>query len=373
MLWGLFYIGISAVILFGGLLVEKISTKSKYSKFMVVLFCFIIIFILAALKSTSVGRDTESYLKGYIELGNSSWSNLKYGSFEIGYSLIAKTFSKIGIPFQYFSMFLYIVVITLFAVVTYQKSKQIPITAFLFFAILFAFGLSAQRQILSAAIIAFGFLFLEKKKIGQYVVFSILCIIAGLIHKTSFIALVIIPLSLVRITKKTFLIFLLSLITIFIISQPLYQVFVYYYDENAYYPLTSGRGISFWVWVIIFVIVYLVSYTHSFNKFASIITKNDKKILSVTKNGFYNIILSIFFLSLLFYALLPASDIVPRFLFTFIFSFCLIVPYIYEGLTDKKIKILAICVLFIGFSFYFYFTSIRGNGLDIYPYVPFFF
>ena len=109
-LWSAIYIFCGLLILLTGVISNKLFHNEKTKKIIPIITLFVFLYFVSVFKSISVGRDTVSYLTGYEFLGNTEWKVLRYGNFDIGYSLIAKIFSKVGLSFFLFCAFIYAIV-----------------------------------------------------------------------------------------------------------------------------------------------------------------------------------------------------------------------------------------------------------------------
>lgn len=366
--WGLFYISIGGLLLGVGLFIEHILNNKKVGKMLSVLFVFSVMFALASIKGINVGRDTQAYIQAYNYLANSGWSIIKYRSFEIGFSLFMKVFGKMHAPYQVFAFFLYFIVFASLGFSTYKLSKNPSVVGFVYFALIFPFGLSAQRQILAASIFTLSLMFLSKKGIKNALFYALFIIIASFFHITTLAGLLLLPLKKIKISNIAIGWLSFFLVVFYVVSTPIYQVFVYNFAPSSYYPTSAGRGLLFWAMFIIFITIYLFGWTNIPNTIWNKLTKKGDSLLIVSNSAQDKMFLLSSALALFFLSFIPVSDVFPRFYFTFGIGFCFLFAMIFSQIVNKKHKIIFVCLLFILCSLLMFFESVRGNGLDIWPY-----
>jgi len=72
---------------------------------------FILIFLLCALRSYTVGRDLPGYRMHYLDVVNHPWTNFNYIYFEKGYQLLMKVCAWIGLSWQMYLALVYVIIL----------------------------------------------------------------------------------------------------------------------------------------------------------------------------------------------------------------------------------------------------------------------
>lgn len=186
----LIYFILIAYILVLPLVISAFVKSSEKKQHAVALFGMLGVFLVLSLKSTSVGIDIKGYEAQYNLSRAMDWLNFDYVYFEKGYILLEKIFSKAGVSFQLFTVFIY--GFECFAwyklISKYSSDAMISLLFFVCYQF-FVFSASGLRQSIAMSICIFSFILIEKgSKVS--VAFGILLIIfAAFLHSSSFVFL----------------------------------------------------------------------------------------------------------------------------------------------------------------------------------------
>ncbi len=216
---------------------------------------FIAITLLAGLRSYSVGADTSNYVSNFLRTRNNS---LILGDlrFEIGYQYYVKFVALITGNAQIFLLITAAIVNGLYARFIYKYSKSLFLSTIFYVTIgHFLFQLSGIRQAMAMAICTFAIDYaLERKPIK----FVIAVVIASLFHSS---ALVYIPIYLMtgKVSRKTGLISIMSLVVIVLFGDRLFQYAFNVADYEKY-----GRNVTVATsggWTIIIILSFTLLLT----------------------------------------------------------------------------------------------------------------
>lgn len=194
-----FYIELTIVMLFGSAAIRIICQKKNISEQIMLSreanYCGIILFFVAALRSSVVGSDTLHYIEYLPYYHRIPWSSFFAGSVnnaqEIGYLLLAKLSTMISLTERFF-----IVWTSFFSVVPiiwfFKKRSQYPVVSCVLYVLttmyLFSLGIVRHSLALSVVLIAYDVV-LEQKR--RWLLKSVLiCLFAMLFHSSAIVAIV---------------------------------------------------------------------------------------------------------------------------------------------------------------------------------------
>lgn len=169
-----------------------LKVNQRKMKKMVALWGMLGIFLVLAMKSTSVGVDIIGYRDQYYIAKDTLWGDFSYVYFEKGYILLEKLFSKINISFQVFTMFIY--GFSSFAwYKLISKYSDDPCLSLLFYVCFqfFVFSASGLRQTIAMAICALAFVEFDRFDVGGWIKGSLLSIAAISVHKSAYVFLLV--------------------------------------------------------------------------------------------------------------------------------------------------------------------------------------
>lgn len=176
------------------------QTIKNYIKFIT-----IILIIISGLRHEAVGNDTYAYIQNFEDLKVTPWSEVTDDFWDIyfnpgengkdpGERVIIKGFTEILPNARCFLFIVAALLLIPIGVLVYRNSKTLetPCFFYVFYISLFYNYLpnSAVRQSLAITFLVIGYLFLQKDKVKHFLLFLLL---ATFIHKTMFIALLMIP------------------------------------------------------------------------------------------------------------------------------------------------------------------------------------
>lgn len=149
-----------------------------------------LIWLICVLKKYTVGIDVPGYRKIYIMSANWPWFSFSNVYFEEGYTLLMQLFSKNGIDFQVFNVFIYTVIYVPWYFFFKRYSKQPTMSIIIFICYQFwVFNMSGLRQAMAMSICLTAFMLLEKKKPWNVMGFVLIVIVASHIHRSAILFL----------------------------------------------------------------------------------------------------------------------------------------------------------------------------------------
>lgn len=164
---------------------------------------FLLLFLLCALRTYTVGRDVESYRVHYLDVMNHEWMDFDYIYFEVGYQLLMKLCVWIGISWQFFLGVVYAIIllpIYLF-IKKYSRYTMLSILVFVCY-MYFEFDLTGIRQALASSICLLAYIALLESKRRALINYIVVVTIAVFFHKSAFACYFLIPFLWIKDIKK---------------------------------------------------------------------------------------------------------------------------------------------------------------------------
>lgn len=328
-----------------GILNDKISFHS-----IIVIIVASTLILISGFREITVGRDLINYIPRFVELGNSSWSELlnvaqRY-SFEYGFAIVCKIMYKINSSPHFFLLITSICVgVGFFRISIYSK---LPLfTYFLLYSYgLFGSSLNVIRQFIALSILTFGIKYIVNRKILK---FLLVVLIASSIHSTSIVFIALYFLYDIDFTSKIFLKFIVICPFMAVFANKLVSVIV---SRTSFAWYLSGMGEGSGGSTLIFLISILIS---------SVMMKN--KIVKFDKN--INLWIWGLGLAVLFNSLAISFGIWARVMKFFLPFLTLIIPDLVLTLKKQKLLYAMASVIIIGFFiFYFYFVVLGNTAIS---------
>lgn len=224
--------------------------------------------LISGLRGISVGTDTKAYLLLYDNSKSLSWSELFNQRVEWAYGILTKVCSLIYDDHQFYLLVFSFIIGVGFAYIIYKSSDDIPLSLFLYVTLrIYSQSMNIMRQSVAIMLIGIAYLFIKEKK---WIKSTLIIILATGFHTTAIIGFLLIPLSIIKLTKsRTFILLLIegciivnwnSLIFLFIRITGKYQ----HYLSSSYFDGSSGGRI---VALIIFSFVCVGIYEICVNQY----------------------------------------------------------------------------------------------------------
>lgn len=320
------------------------------------LISIIAIFLIMALKSTSVGTDTHGYSQMYESFFHASWSNYDLYWTEWGYETLEMIFTH----FFHFDFYQFTAVIYAFICFSYyhfwkKYSSDYTLSMIIYICFgSFVFDLSGIRNALALAIFLFAVPYIEEKGIKNIIKYLLIVLIAAQIHKSAYICIFI--LIFVRWSHSLILYIFCPVVTL------LFRPFIL-----PIITLISGKDVSNGVQVggnLIFYITLLLL------PIIFIIIKNDGKLSMTSMHDMFycnNLSMKMIYFSILI-MLLAGESTFNRVANYGLFFVTILLPNSLEGL-DKNTRVVSKSLLFIFLLAYFWIYKLSANELNMLPYI----
>ncbi|MBM6786704.1 EpsG family protein [Collinsella tanakaei] len=211
---------IGAIALFA--LVVKPSTAKRVNRTIYVCIIGAMLVAVSAVRSYTVGVDTEQFCRAYMRIGTEGAAAFGLERYEPLFTGLCLVLNSISKNYQ-----LLIVASTALSTIpivrlVYKRSQSIPFSLFLYITLnLYFNSMNIMRQAIAIGIIALAIPKLFK---GKFLPFIVAVAIATLFHQSAPVALILIPLSKIEFKGRTFAVYLLAAVLIFIFSTPIVRV-----------------------------------------------------------------------------------------------------------------------------------------------------
>ncbi len=179
------YLGLIAYILVLPLVVRLFVKSPMRQRNAIAFWGMLAIFLILALKG-NVGSDIPGYRQQYYISATKAWSDVDYVYFEAGYITLTKVFSKLGLDFQVFMIFVY----ALACWTMYQFIKRFslnPTFSLIIFVCyqFFVFYISGVRQTIAMSLCLISFLIQQRKEKKSFLWAVLFVCLAITIHKSA--------------------------------------------------------------------------------------------------------------------------------------------------------------------------------------------
>lgn len=246
---------ILSIILFAFMGGEKIVvTGSEKGK----IYCFVMgasIFLIGALRATSVGYDTGNYARHFYECATLSWSQLfqEYGD-EPFYYILCKLVLLVTDNHQWVFAIVSLSISYAVSKFIYRYSRDFMVSYMMLVPMMyFGFFLTAQRQVMALSIILLSIPFIREK---QFWKFSILIALAFFFHHSAVFAFPLYFITNSRMKPFHYLIAILVFVVVYIGRRFLLTtMLVYFYSEYEAYETESGTIVTLLMYVGIWLLL----------------------------------------------------------------------------------------------------------------------
>lgn len=320
------------------------------------LLSMIAIFLIMALKSTSVGTDTYGYSKMYESFFHASWSNYDLYWTEWGYETLEMIFTH----FFHFDFYQFAAVIYAFICFSYYRfwkkySSDYTLSMIIYICFgSFVFDLSGIRNALAIAIFLFAVPYIEEKGIKNIMKYLLIVLIAAQIHKSAYICIFI--LIFVK-ASLPIIIYILSPFVVLFFRSMLAPLILLISDKEILGNVQIGGNIIFYIFVLLLPIVF-------------ILIKSDGKIsksLIHSQLVSNNLALKMFYFSFLL-MLIAGESTFNRIANYGLFFITILLPNSLMNL-NRRTKLFSKFILYIFLLIYFWVFKLSVNQLKILPYI----
>lgn len=183
-------------------LFQYVVRSDRKRRFFLCLVVGLQLFVTAAFRDVSVGRDLENYIPAYEYISGASWAELFFVPFEKGYVFLNKLLSFITLEIRLLLILISGFVVWGYIRFIYRNSSMPWLSLFLFVAMgFFTESLSMLRQAVAMVIVLSGLEYIEKRHFGKYLSVVML---AMTFHLTAVIALILYPFFRLKLNFRNF-------------------------------------------------------------------------------------------------------------------------------------------------------------------------
>lgn len=375
----IYLVPVLLAVIFSILQVTVFKNKEKLGKIIAIsAFCFVLL-LMCSLKASSVGTDSSAYLAEYEYM--KTHTTLTYNGFEKLYVLVSLCFAKIGIPFNGFLLFWYLIIYGCIGFVVFKRSKYPMLALLLIYCFDIPFLMSGLRQSIAIAICLLAIEFFTSKKIWMKIISFALVVVAFFIHSSALIALPFLLAMLLRFKIKYALFVVPFLALMYFVAPYIYQFIFYLFGNLSYPPIdNSGGGQFLFLLVMACIAIYALKISNDREiKIEAINSLNELNVgeTATAKKIYFNVdansigVWCLVF-ACLFMSFSTINQIFPRYAQYFIVgSFVYATNYI-DIFKSKRNRYIACGVFALIFIAYLAVFSLRTNALSILPYKLFF-
>lgn len=322
---------------------------------------FLFIFLILALRASSVGRDLPGYERVYGWTGIYAWDDYDYVYFEKGYVFLMKICFALGLNFQWFLAV--VSAVTLYPIYLfirrYSTDKCLSCLIYVSY-MFFEFDMTGIRQAIAMSIALLAFMCLMEEKRGYLVKFLALVWMASLFHKSALICLLILPIRAIKDLKIVTIVIAVGTIMSLALRSVIFQYIKSVFDKDTF-NLSAGMYIGSNIFFMVILSAFFFVTLNIQGKSYTLITEKGKEWLS------HNELLYKLFLSGLMTAVFFGSETSARSFMYFAQSIIVLMPN--AAVSLKRSSVVLFKMSFIVFFFWFFYTnSLSGGGFDIVPY-----
>jgi hypothetical protein len=348
----------------------KLNLWDKYldllfKKFFLAIFLFV---FFAAFHGKGVGLDTWMYIYYFDKLQQGILQNFFFWKLEFGYSAINAVIVFLHLPYWVLQLVIEIIAVAAFYKIINKRSKQQWLSWLLFLALgTYAQTLNLNRQMLALSFLVLAVDYLLDKKYWQYLAMVIL---ATIFHKSSVIALVLLPFSFIPLNNWKLLLYVAVVVVASYLFKPILvyaskflnvgYIAKYLNGGSVFHEAAGCANIAFTLGMAA---VFLGLFIFR------------KKLIPTSAAEQYqnNLFLTMFLLTILLRvvgAIVQYPTLMQRLAITFFFSIIILLPNYLQGIkrSCKKLYISATIVVVIASFVYMYCLYAIKQSCGVVPY-----
>lgn len=337
--------------LFWGILL-LIPSHRKQLKRLYVILISLQLFLIGALRDTTVGVDIPRYVNQFSAMKYYAFSDILNFSKDSGYHIFTKIIYLISSnPHVYLAIISAIFAIGI-GIFIYKYSSNYVMSFFLIITLrIYSFSLTGLRQTVAMSIIlVFGYKYIIERKPIQFI---ITVLFASFFHLTALIFFIAYFLAYKKITFTYIAILFVISPFLYIIRKTLVSFFMNTFLSNTTYGSYTIRGDypSGYETLFLYILIFLIAFIFKSN----VLNKNKNNTI------WYNMaILGIFFQ--MFVSVIPEFFRISMY---FSMGNAILIPEVVNCIKDKKLVAMGFSIIFI-----LLFTQfvILGPGAEIAPY-----
>lgn len=333
------------------LLYNLINKKNWYknNKKLKMIFVFLVtiqLFLILALRKSSVGVDIRGYVRQFIFVRHASLDEILLLRHEIGYKLLVKLISFLtGNPQMFLAIISGISIIPIGRLI--YKYSRMPFLSFALYISFnfYAFVFSGLRQAIAISIICISYDYIREQKPLKFI---LTVIIASLFHKSAMFFLPAYIIAKIKLNKKSLMTLLLGNMIIYIFRIEIMGFITTYVFDS--FDIIESNSYTWFLFNLFIYILCLVFYK-------STIERNYKS------NELY--LLVAIGISLMLFA--TVSNNAMRIANYYHIFIILLIPEVIYSIKDKKMVLLGLYILLLG-NITLSFWQLYTDGYKIVPY-----
>ncbi len=317
------------------------------------LFFFVVMTLLVALRHESVGTDTERYVFYFDRISSRNWNRLSQVSIELGYAYFNKLISLFT---QDTTVYFAITAVITMAMIypTYRRlcvDSSFTIALYVTMST-FVMAFSGIRQMLAIGIGMIAYEFTRTKKLIPFII----CVaLATTFHTSAFMLIFMYPLYYTKITRKWLFVVIPTLLILFVFSKQFFSIISLILSQFTEYDVTVTQTGAYSMLLVI----------ASFVAFSYFVP--DENYLDEETIGLRNFLL----LSVVLQMFAPLHSIAMRMNYYYIIFIPLLLPKIVKAKSERWSQAASIGrhVMVGFFILYFFYNAYIGIGnLGVFPY-----
>jgi hypothetical protein len=354
---------------------SAIKNKEKKDR-RILLFSIVAVFLVMALKATSVGRDIVSYKQLYEMMEFRSWNNYDLSWMEWGYELLTMIFVHVfHASFQMFMVCVYAFVYFSYYCFIKRYSKDYTTSVLLYICFtFFTFDTSAVRTMLGVAICLFAVPFAEKKGIKNALIFFVITLVAAQIHKSAYIFIIVYFVIKVKFSFKSALFYIGLPIVTLVLKSKIYSIINLY--VKSVQEASSSIGGNMLIYIICLLLTGAVWLFYENKQTDTLLIDYNQSQLTY-EDGIHTQEMVYYFnttglaMRMIYMAIIvqlfSAGTVLARMAQYMQLFILVLIPNNVERLNVKS-KYIFKMLLYIIAILYFWYFSLAANALDIVPY-----
>lgn len=314
---------------------------------------FIILFLLLALRSETVGIDVQAYKYYFQSISELGWDRIFSYNLEAGYILLNKIISVFTQNYNIFLAVVAAICVYPIYLVYKQNIENAGISIVIFINMsMFVMMFSGLRQSIAIALGMLAFICVQKKR---WILFILITAIAITFHQSAFMILFMYPAYYYHLTKKSLYFIIPTIIITLIFNKEIFYLLLQILPQK--YNDISLIGETGAYTMILLLIIFIL--------YAFIIP--DESILDQNTIGLRNFLV----LSLFIQIFAPIHATAMRMNYYYLVFIPLLIPKIMiKGKENWKntVELSKIVILLFFTAFFFYHAYTSTNNLNVFPY-----
>ena len=330
---------------------KSIGRSKRYKRKILTLICFITLWLFGVLRSEMMGVDTYGYRVYYFEMANQyTWKKIfTHFDSDIGFYAVSKAITLITNDYWMYRSIIYTIILILFFISFYKKSKYVSLAAFLYCTTSVWFcSLYIFRQALATAIVLLGYLyFCRENKTKKYI---ISVVFAALFHKTAILALIALMVNKLRLYRgekgkqKNTIMLVVCTVGLMMVMPYLMSIYTIDYSNS-----TEVGGRNLFILILVFTVFLTWIILRRRNKY-----DNEEQIQHMLCTYSYTVVVQA---CAMFFALFTRTKTY------FIDIISVLIPEWISSYSELKLRMQWLVLILIFFSVYFFALMVKPEYL----------